>query len=299
MSRFASFKCHFKMKWLVLFFTTLVADALKIENVIFEEYAMYGATVTMVCEYKVGESEYVDSIKWYKDNREFYRIVPHTSIEKDKVVTFNRSGINLDLQRSGLLKVGHHRLVLRDVDLKSTGTYTCQITLSGPPFHTEQRDKNLTVIIRPESRPEIIGVRPEYTLDKAIDVLCTSKRSYPASQLDFFINDEPVGEKMLTRYPTKKHSDGMETASIGLTYPLSLRNGFRLAAAKSDKLQLKCTAKIGSIYWESVVVETILRRDGYMLESRSSGASVRQGFQDCVCLLLLTMVLSSHMIMQN
>ena len=78
---------------------------------------------------------------------------------------------------------------------------------------------------------------------------------------------------MLTRYPTKKHSDGLETASIGLTYPLSLRNGFRLAAAKSDKLQLKCTAKIGSIYWESVVVETILRRDGYMLESRSSGAS--------------------------
>ena len=63
---------------------------------------MYGATVTMVCEYKVGESEYVDSIKWYKDNREFYRIVPHTSIEKDKVVTFNRSGINLDLQRSGV-----------------------------------------------------------------------------------------------------------------------------------------------------------------------------------------------------
>ena len=54
-------KCHFKMKWLVLFFT-FVADALKIENVIFEEYSMYGATVTMVCEYKVGESEYVDSI---------------------------------------------------------------------------------------------------------------------------------------------------------------------------------------------------------------------------------------------
>ena len=78
---------------------------------------------------------------------------------------------------------------------------------------------------------------------------------------------------MLTRYPTKRHHDKLETASIGLVYPLSLRNGFRLAAAKSDKLQLKCTAKIGSIYWESVVVETILRRDGYMLESRSSGAS--------------------------
>ena len=89
------------MKWLVLLFT-LVVDALKIENVIFEEYAMFGATVTMVCEYKVGESEYVDSIKWYKDNREFYRIVPHTPIEKDKVVIFNQSGVHLDLQTSGV-----------------------------------------------------------------------------------------------------------------------------------------------------------------------------------------------------
>ena len=46
-----------------------------------------------------------------------------------------------------------------------------------------------------------------------------------------------------------------------------------MIAAKNDKLQLKCTAKIGNAYWESVVVETTLRRDGYMLESRSSGAS--------------------------
>ena len=90
------------MKSMLVLLLTLVADALKIENVLFEEYAMYGATVTMVCEYQVGESEYVDSIKWYKDRREFYRIVPHTSIEKDKVVTFNNSGINLDLQRSGV-----------------------------------------------------------------------------------------------------------------------------------------------------------------------------------------------------
>ena len=91
--------------------------------------------------------------------------------------------------------------------------------------------------------------------------------------LIFIVSLLKVGEKMLSRYPIKKDSDGLETASIGLLYPLSPRNGLRLASAKSDKLQLKCTAKIGSIYWESVVVETILRRDGYMLESRSSGAS--------------------------
>ena len=78
---------------------------------------------------------------------------------------------------------------------------------------------------------------------------------------------------MLTRFPKKQDGDGLETAQIGLNYPLSLRGGLRLIAAKNDKLQLKCTAKIGNAYWESIERETIIRRDGYMLESRSSGAS--------------------------
>ncbi len=45
-----------------------------------------------------------------------------------------------------LLKVGMHQVVLKGVSLKTSGTYRCQITLSGPPFHTEQRDRNLTVV---------------------------------------------------------------------------------------------------------------------------------------------------------
>ena len=51
--------------------------------------------------------------------------------------------------------------------------------------------------VRPESGPEIIGLRPEYNENELIDVFCTSAKSYPASQLDFFINDEPVSLKQL------------------------------------------------------------------------------------------------------
>ena len=58
-----------------------------------------------------------------------------------------------------------------------------------PIFHN---NNIFYITVRPESRPEILGFFDEYTLDKAIDALCTSKRSYPAAQLDFFINDEPV-----------------------------------------------------------------------------------------------------------
>ena len=45
-----------------------------------------------------------------------------------------------------LLKVGMHQLVLQEVTLDSTGLYMCQITESKPPFHTEQKQRNLTVI---------------------------------------------------------------------------------------------------------------------------------------------------------
>ena len=46
--------------------------------------------------------------------------------------------------------------------------------------------------VRPESKPQIYGLRHEYSSDEIIDVLCTSKRSFPAAKIDFFINDEAV-----------------------------------------------------------------------------------------------------------
>ena len=54
----------------------------------------------MSCIYHLGDSEDIDSIKWYKDGDEFYRIVP--LVQNDPVVVFERPGINLDIQHSGV-----------------------------------------------------------------------------------------------------------------------------------------------------------------------------------------------------
>ena len=54
-----------------------------------------------------------------------------------------------------------------------------------PPNHRLPR-------VRPESKPQMSGLKPEYTTDEVIDVVCTSKRSYPAAKIVFFVNDEPV-----------------------------------------------------------------------------------------------------------
>ncbi len=80
-----------------------VTSGLRIMDVTFPGYAMLGQTVTLVCDYQQGEGEYVDSIKWYKDGGEFYRIVPSTPVaERDRVVIFSRPGVTLDRQKSGV-----------------------------------------------------------------------------------------------------------------------------------------------------------------------------------------------------
>ena len=71
-----------------------------------------------------------------------------TVFERD--VMFPPGGIVLNpfssLSLFQLLKVGMHQVVLQEVNLNSTGRYKCQITESRPPFHTEQRERDLTVI---------------------------------------------------------------------------------------------------------------------------------------------------------
>ena len=41
-------------------------------------------------------------------------------------------------------------------------------------------------------RTHVLKEFAEYTTDEVIDVVCTSKRSYPAAKIVFFVNDEPV-----------------------------------------------------------------------------------------------------------
>ena len=46
--------------------------------------------------------------------------------------------------------------------------------------------------VNPQKKPEIIGLRPEYTTEETITITCKSERSYPAAELNFFIDNEAV-----------------------------------------------------------------------------------------------------------
>ncbi|XP_059096050.1 uncharacterized protein LOC131890669 [Tigriopus californicus] len=281
-----------KLGLAVLLLVIEVTDSLHIEDVFIPMYPTQNQTITMDCVYKLSEGEYVDSIKWYKDNEEFYRILPNPHRERDKVVIFKKPGINLDRQNSGLLKAGTHQLVLKNLTLNATGRYMCQITESKPPFHTAQMEKNMHVIIPPDSGPEIHSLGKAYTVDTVIDVLCTSGKSYPAPRLDFFINDKPVGEHFITRYPNQTFINGLQTASIGLQYPVKAKN---IISDDMSQLSIKCRAKIWDAYWQSVVQKTTFKRLGRMLESRSNGVPTK-GASHPIHFAGMTMVISILMV---
>ena len=57
----------------------------------------------MTCHHHLERDESIDSIKWYKDGKEFYRNVFSTSNDRDRVISYNISGTNsLDPQLSGV-----------------------------------------------------------------------------------------------------------------------------------------------------------------------------------------------------
>lgn len=115
------------------------------------------------------------------------------------------------------------KVFLRSVTLKSSGLYRCEVSAEAPSFASVQREGYLEVICKclknfllnfhleyrffhfsciflaldlSHAAPTIQG---EDTLvgDNKLSLNCSSGKSYPASKLQFYINDEPVSIKFI------------------------------------------------------------------------------------------------------
>ena len=85
-----------------------------------------------------------------------------------------------------LAKRGMHQLVLQDVTLDSSGRYKCQITESKPPFHTEERERNLTVISKLLAANSYYRLRPNARDDDKCPSPVESSHLTFLSVLSFF-----------------------------------------------------------------------------------------------------------------
>lgn len=259
--------------WLYLLLTFLVSlsttGSLTLTSLEFPSHVMLGGSTSLKCSFTRQPSQKLDSIKWYKDGQEFYRLHPHDSQRRE----FPAAGVNIDVNLTSfhlLPQSGDHTVALLHTELATTGSYRCQITEAQAPFHTEQQDKNLTIIIQPEKgSPRIEVSKKVVYMGQEAEVECWSDRSKPAANLQFFINGDRVPSDKVQDLKVSYESDGLETSYRKMRFTVR-ENHF-----SKSSLVVKCNAKIGEAYWQTSQVEIpIMGKPSYMLESRSTSNTV-------------------------
>lgn len=222
----------FLLAWLQGLMTAV--SAVKLVNVDIPSPTTLGETVGLSCIYELnGDRLY--SVKWYKNDVEFYRFVPN---DWPPGQFLPLPGVDVDLGRSGRTSV-----YLRNVNLHSAGTYRCEVSAEAPSFDTVGGQKDMTVLVLPTEGPRITGGQAQYRVGDTVSVNCTSAKSKPAATLRWFINDALVVDPSHeTEYSTTLHGDGLETASLGLRFVVS-EDHFR-----DGNMRLKCTATISRVY---------------------------------------------------
>ncbi|XP_054720698.1 uncharacterized protein LOC129230325 [Uloborus diversus] len=95
-----------------------------------------GEETTLTCVFDL-EEDTLYSIKWYRDDLEFFRYVPS---DKPPNQFFPLQGLDIDLGRSS-----NGTVYIQDVDVSTAGTYKCEISADAPSFQTVSAEKMLTV----------------------------------------------------------------------------------------------------------------------------------------------------------
>ncbi|CAG0880330.1 unnamed protein product [Darwinula stevensoni] len=198
-----------------------------------------GDPATLHCDYKPRKEARIYSVKWYKDEGEFYRYQPWSNPPSQ---VFYQPGIKVDLQASN-----DRAVVLKSVNLSTSGNYKCEVSMEAPSFDTVSFSGDMLVVVVPDQRPQIKGGRDHYRLNDRVHLNCTSGPSKPAASLMWYINDEQADPKHLREYPPFPVHNDLEEAVLGLDFRVKPHH-----FPPPDRiLRMRCTATVATLYWES------------------------------------------------
>ncbi|XP_023326755.1 uncharacterized protein LOC111700160 [Eurytemora carolleeae] len=186
------FKRMFKVNFMMVLVgaNAPILSSLHLTNPSIPGVVIEGDGAELTCSYRPSPGQYIDSIKWYLNSSEIYRIVP--GLTTDRVLTFPVSGLKIDLPRSGLVKPGTHRLTLGSVDRRAAGRYVCQVTESSPPFRTQEMGAKLDIVVLPESTPFLSGLEPEYQDRSQLSASCSTSPAFPQPQILWYLNGQQM-----------------------------------------------------------------------------------------------------------
>nr|XP_012136375.1 PREDICTED: uncharacterized protein LOC105661969 isoform X1 [Megachile rotundata] len=226
-----------------------LAGGIKVEMKVPNE-AKIGSSIELECVWQIHGPSGLYSVKWYKDDHEFFRYVPDND---PRIQTFSQPGINVDNRWNT-----ENSIRLKELETKSSGQYKCEVSTEAPSFATVYRTANLTVIAMPERGPEITGLSPRYTIGDDLTANCTVWPSVPTAAIRWLINEKPIAAKQTIQYSTmeirkkKEREQRNEETSTSATTPNALGLRVKLeplhfeGVREKSVIAIKCVARVGS-----------------------------------------------------
>jgi len=213
------------------------AGAIRITDHSIPSNAIRTEDIILECNYDLqGDSLY--SVKWYRNGQEFYRHIP---TDRPQTVVFRQAGLIVDEYKST-----ETRIVLRNVDLTTSGKFRCEVSGEAPLFQTATFTNVLIVVDLPDEGPVISGTLPLYNPGDTLSANCSSFNSFPSATLNWYINGQVAPKRLLVEYPVTSSRLQLYTSTLGLRLKVE-KNLF----TKSGDIKIKCTATIDPIYWKS------------------------------------------------
>ncbi|XP_054258525.1 uncharacterized protein LOC128983304 [Macrosteles quadrilineatus] len=274
-------ECEFQYFYIILALALLFAphksQCLKMVQVRVPAYKLKGESAVLECLYELEGFEKLYTVKWYKENEEFYRYVPKY---KPSQISYRVEGIKIDHQQSN-----DTRVTLKTVTLKTSAMYRCEVSAEAPSFSSDQGSGRLEVVVLPTNGPHITGERNNYLVGDVINLTCTSGKSYPPSELRWLVNDQEVNGDYLVPRPPLTHPHGLVTTSLGLRLPAAPRHFL------GGQMKLRCVAAVSPVLWQGdmeSVVETplVVNREAMLLVRSSAPIQGISPIVLTICLLL-------------
>eukprot|EP00093_Oithona_nana_P005919 05919.XXX_136321_142922_1 [CDS] Oithona nana genome sequencing. len=304
--------------------TLRCCESIHLEAVLVPQYRYRGSNASLLCKYELQANEELFSLKWYKEDTEFYRHTPPDPLSQPPPMTGygNPPSFNLNYPTnpisSGLvqtwpvpgIKIDEENsrpqhVILKRVTFKSSGTYRCEVTAVVRPrrgmniqgFEMKESINKMVVVELPSSQPQISGgnLKIKYKPGDALNLTCTSAPSNPPASLEWIVNNKKIvprpnreGEKQEKQHLINKKR-GLYSSTIALLLTLEEEH-FR-----DGELRVKCRGTIAAEFWKRDVENVYnTERDSFVkvLEVKESQWPASANLSGlCKILLVLVMML--------
>ncbi|XP_025835044.1 uncharacterized protein LOC108735094 [Agrilus planipennis] len=221
----------------VLHFLTS-AGGLKLTNMTIPLVADTRSPMELHCRFDM-ENEELYAVKWYKDDHEFFRYMPHQQPHKQ---TFHVPGVHL-LSDEWDCSFSHCRLVLSGLSRPhSSGAYRCEISTEAPTFRLASETRNVTVATLPESGPRIEGLQESYIEGETVTANCSSYPSDPAPILTWRINNVEASLFTRNNAASEPDQDGLTSRSALLVFQAERKH-----SQEGDTIELRCETALPGV----------------------------------------------------